>query len=134
MQCWHELSKIYSAIHHNVIDSIPQLEARHHLHRLPTPEEVEGAVNQINTGKALGLDRISVELLQTGSKNILHAVYDFIVTNWRGIPIPQGWVDGILVSLNKGKEEKFICNHYGGIHQKSVSETPTQQIDRKYLP
>ena len=82
-----------------VIDSIPHLETRHHLNRLPTLEEVEPAVNQINTRKATGLDGIPVEMLQTGSRNILHTVYDFIVTSWSGIPIPQDWIYGILVLL-----------------------------------
>ena len=49
---------------------------------------------------------------QTGSKNILRAVYDFIVISWSGIAIPQDWIDGILVSLYKGKREKSICDHY----------------------
>ena len=98
-----------------VIDSIPQLETRHHLNRLPTIEEVEHAVNQINNRKAPGLDRIPVEMLQIGSKNILHAVHDFTVTCWIGIPIPQDWTDGILVSLHKGKGQKSICDHYHGI-------------------
>ena len=98
-----------------VIDSIPQLETRHHLNRLPTIEEVERAVNQINTRKAPGLDRIPVEMLQIGSKNILHAVHDFTVTCWIGIPIPQDWTDGILVLLHEGKGQKSICDHYHGI-------------------
>ena len=105
-----------------VIDSIPQLETRHHLNRLPTLEEVKCAVNQINTRKAPGLDRISVEMLQTGSKNILHAVYDFIITSWSGIPIPQDCIDGILVSLYKSKGEKSICHHYRGSPSWNLSE------------
>ena len=60
-------------------------------------------MDQINTRKAPGLDRVPVEMLQTGSKNILHAVYDFTVTSWSGIPIPKDWIDSILVSLYKGK-------------------------------
>ena len=60
-------------------------------------------MDQINTRKAPGLDRIPVEMLQTGSKNILHAMYDFTVTSWSGILIPKDWIDSILVSLYKGK-------------------------------
>ena len=43
---------------------------------------------------------------------MLHAVYDFIIISWNGIPIPQDWIDGILVLLYKGKVEKSICDHY----------------------
>ena len=88
-----------SSVRDIVIDSIPQLETRHHLNRLPALEAVERAVTQINTRKATGLDGTPVEMLQTGSRNILHTVYDFIVTSWSGIPIPQHWIYGILVLL-----------------------------------
>ena len=54
-------------------------------------------------------------MLQTGSKNILHAVYDFTDTTWSGIPMPQDWIDGILVSLYKSQGEKSVCDHYRGI-------------------
>ena len=104
-----------SSVSDIVIDGIRELESRHHLNRFPTLQEVEGAVNQINTRKASGLDGIHVEMLQKGSKNILHAVYDFIVTCCSGIPIPQDWIDGILVSLYKGKGEKSIFDYYRGI-------------------
>ena len=92
MQRWQEhfkdLFHSLSSASDSVIDSIPQLETRHHLNRLPTPAEVERAVNQINTGKTPGLCGIPVELLQTGKKNILHSVYDFIVIYWSGLRIP----------------------------------------------
>ena len=101
MQRWQEYSKDLfhnpSSVSDIVIDSIPQLETWQHLNRLSTPEEVERAVNQINTRTAPGVDGIPFELVQTGNKNILHAVYDFIVISSSGTPIPQDWIDGILV-------------------------------------
>ena len=51
-------------------------------------------------------------MLQTGSKNILHAVYDFNFISWSGKPDS---IDGICVSQYKGKGEKSICDHYRGI-------------------
>ena len=119
MQCWQEHFKDLfhnsSSVSDIVIDSIPQLEIQHQLHRPPTPEEVEFAVNWIITKKALGLDGIHVELLLTRSKSILHAVNDFIIISWSGMPIPQDWISGILVLLYKGKGEKSICEHHCGI-------------------
>ena len=81
--------------------------------RIPTFEEVELAVKQINSGKASV--EIPVELLQTGSKNVLHAMHDSFVKSWGGTPIPQDWINGILVSLFKGKGEKSICDNFSGI-------------------
>ena len=43
-----------SSLSNNVIDSSPKLETRHHLNRLLTPEKIEHAVSQINTGKYMG--------------------------------------------------------------------------------
>ena len=93
----------------DVIDSLPQLEIRHHIDRIPTFEEVELAVKQINSGKASV--EIPVELLPTGSKNVLHS----FVKSWGGTPIPQDWINGILVSLFKCKGEKSICDNFRGI-------------------
>ena len=42
-------------------------------------------------------------------------MYDLIVIGWSRVPIRQDWIDGILVSLCKGKGEKSICYHYRGI-------------------
>ena len=93
MQRWQEhfkdLFHNLSLASNSVIDSIPQLETWHHLNRLPTPADVKRAVNQINTGKTPGLYGIPVELLQTGKKNILHSVHDFIVIYWSGLRTPQ---------------------------------------------
>ena len=145
MQRWQEhfkdLFHSLSSASDSVIDSIPQLETRHHLNRLPTPAEVERAVNQINTGKTPGLCGIPVELLQTGKKNILHSVYDFIVIYWSGLRIPQDWVDSILVSLCKGKGEKSICDLCRGIillesirKELARLRLARQNIGRKYFP
>ena len=43
------------------------------------------------------------------------AIHNFITHSWEGNPIPQDWIDGILVSLLKGKGFKSICDNYHGI-------------------
>ena len=114
---WHEHFKDLffnpSEVDNDAIDSLPQAEIRHHLDRLPTFEEVELAAKQLNSGKASV--EVPVELLQTGSKNVLHAIHDSFVNSWGGIPIPQDWINGILVSIFKGKGEKSVCDNYRGI-------------------
>ena len=61
-----------SEVDNDAIDNLPQAEIRHHLDRIPTFEEVDVAVKQLNSGKA----SVPVELLQTGSKNVPHAIHD----------------------------------------------------------
>ena len=88
---WHEHFKDLffnpSEVDNDAIDNLPQAEIRHHLDRIPTCEEVDVAVKQLNSGKASV--QVPVELLQTGSKNVLHAIHESFVNCWDGTPIPQ---------------------------------------------
>ena len=73
-----------------VIESLPQHEIVYLLDRVPSLEEVKLGIKQINSGKAPGLmSGIPVELLQVGSDNVTHAVFDLITVSWNGSPIPQ---------------------------------------------
>ena len=81
----------------------------------PTHDEISQAINQINSGKAPGLDGIPVELLKMKSKNTHNVITELIVKCWNGTPVPQDWIDGTLLSLYKGKGEKSICSNYRGI-------------------
>ena len=72
MQHWQEHFKDQfhnpSSVNDNVIESIPQLETRHHLSRLPTPEKVERAVNQITLEKHLCLMGYLLNCYKTGAE------------------------------------------------------------------
>ena len=81
----------------------------------PTLEEVEQSIKQINTGRAPGLDGIPAELLHYGGGNVALAVLELINQFWDGPPIPQDWIDAILVSIFKGKGSKSVCDNYRGI-------------------
>ena len=56
------------------------------LDAVPTREETDLSIKQINAGKRW--------------KSPVHCM---IRKRWEGTPIPQDWIDGILVSLFKGK-------------------------------
>ena len=77
----------------------------------PIIDEVRIALKQINYVKAPGLDGIPVELLQHGGENKLSSIHNMFTLSWKETPIPQDWVDGILVSIFKGKESKSECDH-----------------------
>ena len=104
-----------SVVDENVIESLPQCDIILRMDRLPTLDEVKLAIKQINSGKAPGLDGLPVELLKVGSEKVTKAILDLITKSWTGTPIPQDWIDGILVSLFKGKGEKAICDNFRGI-------------------
>ena len=81
----------------------------------PTFDEVKSTIEEVNTGKAPGLDGIPVELLRCGGDNIATAVYTFILGVWHGDPVLQDWVDAIMLPLYKGKGSKSNCGNYRGI-------------------
>ena len=48
---------------------------------------MKSTIEEVNTGKAPGLDGIPVELLRCGGDNIATAVYTFILSVWHGDPV-----------------------------------------------
>ena len=104
-----------SVVDETVIDSLPQRDLLHRMDRIPSLDEVKSSIKQINSGKAPGLDGIPVELLKIGGENLASAVLRLIITSWGEVPIPQDWIDGILVSIYKGKGSKSVCDNYRGI-------------------
>ena len=104
-----------SDVDESAIDSIPQCDIIPDLMVLPTLEEVKLSITQVNTGKAPGLDGIPVELLLYGGDKIALAIHAIIKGVWQGSPLPQDWIDAILISLFKGKGHKSVCGDYRGI-------------------
>ena len=70
-------------------------------------------MKKIKAGKAPVC--IPIELLQNGGECIAIALHKLIVKCWLGSPLPQDWIDGLLVSLFKGKGTKSDCDHHRGI-------------------
>ena len=68
--------------------------------------EVQKCLKSINTGKAPGSDGIYVESLLHSGDKVFDQLYKLICDVWNGSPVPQDWVDAILVSLYKGKSAK----------------------------
>jgi hypothetical protein len=97
------------------VDSIPQSVLVEVLNDVPTRDETDLSIKQINTGKSPGLDGIPIELLQRGGDKVKSIVYSLIKESWEGTPIPQDWVDGILVSLYKNKGLMSECDNHCGI-------------------
>ena len=97
------------------VESVPQRPLYLDLNIEPLLAETIECINQVNTGKAPGLDGIPVELLIHGGLNVHRTVHSLILKVWRGHPVPQDWIDAILISLYKGKGPKSMCGSYRGI-------------------
>ena len=86
-----------SATDESVINLLPQKEILTEMMTDPTFDEVKSTNEEVNTGKAPGLDGIPVELLCYGGDNIATAVCTFILGIWYGDPVSQDWVDVIML-------------------------------------
>ena len=104
-----------SVVNFNVVRALSQRVLHTSMDDPPSHEEVLSAIFQINYGKAPGLDGIPIELLQVGSPNVLLAVSDLLLKCWSESLVPKDWVDGVLVTLYKGKGDKAVCDNYRGI-------------------
>ena len=119
-----------SEIDMSIIDSLPQRQIIYRLERSSSLEEVRIAIKQVSSGKAPGVDGIPVELLKVGSENVEQAVFRLITISWTGSTVPQDWVDGIIITLFKGKAGRDICDHYRGI---TLLETVGKVLGRVLL-
>ena len=104
-----------SEVDDEAIDSLPQSELCDDLDMAPSFEETMAAMGQINTGKAPGPDGIPIELIVHGGVNVHQAVHSLLIAVWGGVPVPQCWIDAILIFLYKGKGPKSACGSYRGI-------------------
>lgn len=115
MEHFRELFFNPSTVNFAAVDSIPQRELQVILDEEPTFHEVVTCIKQINTGKAPGWDGIPVELLVSGGPNVHYGIHNVFLSVWRGSPVPQDWVDALMVPVYKGKGKKCLCGSYRGI-------------------
>ena len=87
-----------SATDEFVINGLPQKEILTEMMTDPTFDEVKSTIEEVNTGKAPGLDGIPVELLRCGGVDIATAVYSFILGVWHGDPVPHSLQAGAQAS------------------------------------
>ena len=104
-----------SLVNDAAVDSTPQSGLIEELDAVPTREQTDLSIQQTNAGKAPGLDGIPVELLQKGVEKVKSIVYALLAKSWEGTPVPQDWVDGILLSQFKSKRLKSECDNHRGI-------------------
>ena len=119
-----------SVVNDAAVESIPQQDTHPELDNEPSLDEVIQCIKQVNTDKAPGLDGIPVELLLHGGSNVHSAVHSLILSVWNGNPVPQDWIDAIMITLYKGKGKKSICSSYRGI---SLLETVGKVFARLLL-
>ena len=82
-------------------------------------EEIHTAISKLCSGRAPGLDGITLEMLSLGGDvtvRWLKAIFDII---WATESVPEDWQSQLLVPLHK-KGSRTICDNYRGIALLSI--------------
>ena len=95
-----------------------QLPVKQVLNEPPSLAEVKKAINQINNGKAPGMDRITAEILKYGGASMDVMLHEVVSKAWES-GAPQDWKDAIMVSIFK-KGLTDDCGNYRGISLLSI--------------
>ena len=85
-----------------------------------TREEVKRALNEIQGGKASGMDGVRVEMLKEGGVTIFEWLVRVFNICFMLSVVPVDWVLACLVLLYKGKGDVHECRNFRGISLLSV--------------
>jgi hypothetical protein len=85
----------------------------------PTWAEIKIALKQMKSGKAPGLDNITLEVLKVYVETLIDLLYPMSVKIWMKEILPADWKKGMIVKLPK-KGDTTNCNNWRGITLLSV--------------
>eukprot|EP00106_Octopus_bimaculoides_P007002 XP_014774444.1 PREDICTED: RNA-directed DNA polymerase from mobile element jockey-like [Octopus bimaculoides] len=127
----------------DIINNIPQREIVQHVNDTLSIEEVKQALCKLRSGKALGLDRIPVEILKAGGNHISSEIHSLITRVWNESFVPQEWINDILISIYKGKGLKAVYGnsrritliaHTGKILSKTMLDRLVENVCPHMIP
>ena len=120
MKRWEEhFSNLYSQeryVGEGLEDEIPQLEVMTDLDNEPSLEELAKAIDELQSGKATGQDRIPAEILKELKDCLLPYLHKLLITCWRHKEVPHEMRYAKITTLYKNKGDKGDCNNYRGIY------------------
>ena len=102
-------------IDYEVLDNIPQRITKTSLDDIPTMDEMARAIAGLKDGKALGGDRILVEVWKHGGGNMFSRLHQLITNAWEVGFVPQSWKDARIVTIYKN----VIEHTFGTIEETS---------------
>ena len=101
----------------NIAEGLDQWHEKTPLEVQPTMQELTDAIRSLANGKAVGPDRVSVELFEitlNGDPTLRRRLLDIVVRIWRGGEVPQQWKYAIIMEFHK-KKDRTECGNYRGI-------------------
>ena len=102
----------YLIVDESVLNLIQQREPIVSLEEVPSWDEINISVKQMNNNKAPGMDDITAEILKWGGDKMINLLELVIYNVWES-EAPQDWRDVIFVSHKKGS--KLNCGRNRGI-------------------
>ncbi|XP_068713001.1 uncharacterized protein [Montipora foliosa] len=105
----------------SVIEEIPERPLCTELDDLPTENEVEEAIKELQCGKAADPDGIPPEVFKTGGQLMVKKLTEFLCMCWEDGCLPKDLKDARIVHLYKGKGDKSSCDNYHGISLLSIA-------------
>ena len=82
-------------------------------------EEIVIAISELRSGKAPGLDGISLEMFRLGGGETTRWLKSLFNTIWATESVPKDWQSQLLVPLHK-KGSRTTCDNYRGIALLSI--------------
>ena len=107
---WSEhFQELFSAdrvVQDSALLRIPQLPVKVELDKLPSMQELIKAIEQMNSGKAAGVDGIPLEFWKSGGPALHSKLHELLVCCWEQGKLPRDLRDAVIVTLYKNKGEK----------------------------
>ena len=124
MTRWVEhYSNLYShvtSVSDAALQDVKDLPVMEELDTVPSREELNTAIDSLQTGKAPGSDNIPPEAIKTAKHALLQPLHDLLCLCWREGAVPQEMRDATIVTIYKNKGDRSDCNNYRGISLLSI--------------
>ena len=109
-----------SVFNPELVESIPTKPVKDALGNKITAQEVEEAVQKLNSGKSLDMNGLLAELFHCTGPVLMGRLTTLLQTAWKTETTPENWRNSLLVVLYKEKGPKNDCSNYRGISLLSV--------------
>ena len=113
---------------------IPLQPFKAELDELPSEKEITKAIEQLKSGKAAGVDRISPEPWKDGGPALHSKLHELLVCCWEQGKLPSNLPDAVIVTLYKNKGEKSDCSYYRGITLLSTAGKILAHVLNRLVP
>ena len=97
----------YPIVEESVLDLFEQREPIVSLHEVPSWNEINISVKQINTNKVSGMDGIPAEILKFGGDKMID-ILELIIRDVKEIEARQDWRDAILCHCIRGGPSRTV--------------------------